>query len=136
MITVESKVGRVIEVRFAEVLTPKEMQDMRTPLSAAVVRIGVDVIFVVDFRTCGALSTDVLPMMLGLMRSDNRKIQKSAHLFESGSAVAEQMKSAIATAGNASRRMVFSVSELTDWLSDIATPQELDTTKAFFAQVE
>jgi len=133
MITVASTVGRIIEVRFAGDLTPDEMKDMRTPLSQAVVRIGVDVIFVVDFRTCGALSTDVTPMMLGLMRSDNRKVFRSAHLFAPGSKILDQMKVSIAEAANANRRAFQSTTALTQWLSEVITPEELARTRAFFA---
>lgn len=133
MITVESSVGRVIEVRFAGELTPTEMKDMRSPLSAAVVKIGVDVIFAVDFRTCGAMSTEVVPMMLGLMRSDNRKILKSAHLFAAGSAVAEQMKHSIADAQNPRRRAFFELEALASWLGDTATAEELQRVRALLA---
>jgi hypothetical protein len=134
MITVECRMGRVIEVCFSATLTPVEMKDMRTPLSAAVVRVGVDVIFAVDFRPCGPLDPDVLPMMLGLMRSDNRKILRSVHLFDASTVIAEQMKTAIAEAANPQRRAFFDLPALEKWLSGAATADEMAAVHNFFSR--
>lgn len=136
MITVAAHQGRLIEVRFAAQITPEDMKGMRSALGLQVVRIAVPVLFAADVRTCEPLAPEILPMVVGLMRSDNRSTLRSGVLFRPGSPLAAQLNSALGEPMKGARKACFSTAELLDWLREVATPAELAQARVFLAEIK
>jgi hypothetical protein len=133
MFTVEMRVGRLMEFRFEGEVSEAEVKALRSRVGELLVRAGQTVVACVDARRCTPIQGDT-GMVVGLMRADNRALERSAVVITEGTVVGQQLASAIAEAKNPARRTFTSVAEAVTFLSSVLTPAESERLKAFYGE--
>jgi len=131
--SIESKVGRLVELRFEGDVSETEIKAFRSRMLEIVVRLGKPAVFCVDSRDCGPLVGEAGLMIVGLMRSDNRSLERSAVVLRPGSPVSDQLEKAISEAKNAYRRTFHEPVAAIAWLRPILESAEIEELTRFLA---
>ena len=125
MLIAEYQVGRLVETRGSGPLTSEEFSVFRSSFQQKMVLAGGRVIALGDLRAMDELAPDVAPMVLGMLRADNVRIERAAHLVTADSPFARQYDRIIGATGNPLRRMFTSAPAVLTWLAPVLTPEEV-----------
>ena len=68
MITCERKVGQLVEARFEGAMTSPMVKEFSSNLAQVIIKAGMRLVFVVDFRTCDPFDDTIEAMFLGQVR--------------------------------------------------------------------
>jgi hypothetical protein len=138
MITVESTVGALVELRF--IGSPRmndalEFEAKTATLVKRIVKSGKRrAILCTDLRAGGVLAPDVSARIVWLMRQDNPHVERNAFFAKDSAVLSLQVQRVISEAGERNRRQIFDNDILlTSWLSEVTTPDELARLRVFLA---
>ena len=126
MLTAEHQAGRLVEARGEGLITYPEFVAFRSSFMEKLARAGArgPVIAVGDLRKVERLTEDAAPAVLGLLRSDNARVERSAHLLTAGTPFAQLYADLIEKTHNASRRAFTDPATLLEYLAPALTPAE------------
>ncbi len=126
MLTADHQAGRLVEARGEGLITYSDFMVFRSSFAEKLARAGAkqQVIAVGDFRNVERLADDVAPAVLGLLRSDNARVERSAHLLTAGTPFAQLYAQLIEKTHNATRRAFTEPAALIEYLAPVLTPAE------------
>jgi hypothetical protein len=125
MYTVESRVGRLIEARFASPLTHAEMEQAMRRAQALVFASPGRIVSCTDVTGLEMVPPTAVDLLVGLFTRDAPKVERAALLLPgSKSTVAIQMEHTIRRAGIPNRMTFQDVAPLQRWLGEVLTPPE------------
>lgn len=134
MLAVSHRAGRVIEAYGAGSVTYEEFVDFRSALMEHLARVGLGrpVVIVGDLRALEEMSPDVAPALLGMLRADNRLVERGAHLVKAGSAFQNQYQRVIGATGNPERQIFTEAQALIRWLEPVLAADEVQRLREMF----
>ncbi|MBF5043510.1 hypothetical protein FGE12_14015 [Aggregicoccus sp. 17bor-14] len=132
MLTADHQAGRLVEARGEGLITYPEFVAFRSSFMEKLARAGVrgPVIAVGDLRKVERITDDAQPAVLGLLRSDNARVERSAHLLTARTPFAQLYADLIEKTHNASRRAFTDPWALIDYLAPVLTPAEMQRLEA------
>lgn len=133
MIVAEIKVGRLLEIRVTGRCPREDFLALRSGIAKAMVSKPGQLVMVTDFRDAERFPEEVADMALGLMKTDNARLERNIHFHTHGSPFAEQMKSMVETVGHPSRRVFFSIAPALAWADEVLTQEEKARLRTFLA---
>jgi len=122
MFQIRQHVGRLVEVTAGGVLAIDELKQFRTEFAALLARTQGLLVIVVDWRKTERIEDDVLPLLIGVMRSDNPRLERAAHL--PSRAIEAQVARMAEASKNQQRRAFDSPAALLAWVSEVLTADE------------
>ncbi|MBS2028309.1 MAG: hypothetical protein JST54_10425 [Deltaproteobacteria bacterium] len=134
MITVERRVGQLVEARFDGAITVAMLKEFSTNLAQIIVKAGMRLVFVVDFRNLAPFDSTIEAMLLGQMRSDNFAIERSSFLLRPGTPVCTEMERLAKLAKNPARRTFTTLDDLMGWVGPVLKPDEVKRAIDFMAE--
>jgi hypothetical protein len=134
VITIENRVGRLMEGRFEGPLTGDQLKAFAGELAQLIVKAGKRLVFVVDWRTCELIPPDLEVKLVGQARSDNFAIERSAFLVLPGRAVTPQIEKLVSLGRNPDRHLFTALPELLAWVEPTLSLEEVARARAFFAE--
>lgn len=124
MWTVERKTDRLVSVVIS---SPFGLEDV-APFQAAIVKLLTEttgrVVTCMDLRQSVVLAPEVADALVGLMRRDNPRIERTAFLLGDNAVMNMQVARMIREAGNPSRRTFHDPGQLIAWLEESLTVGE------------
>lgn len=129
---VQRNVGRLLEVRCPDLRQAADAKAIDDAIGRIVQAAGAPLIFCVDWRNIGILSPDTADQLVRLMRAGSGRVLRSATLVDTGrAAFTLQVQRVFKEALGDLRRAFQNSEELIDWLSEVATPEELAQVRRF-----
>jgi hypothetical protein len=129
MFQIQHRVGRLVEVSAGGRLALDEMKRFRTEFAQLLARTQGLLVICVDWRQAERIEDDALPLLVGVMRSDNPRLERAAHL---PSPSIEAQVTMLALASMFSQRRAFYRPEaLLDWVDEVLSPEESGRLRAF-----
>src|SRR5690242_14752493 len=105
MFDIKSHAGRLVEVRAGGNLDVEELKRFRTEFAALLAKTQGQLVIVVDWRETQGITDETGPLLIGVMRSDNPRLERAAHL--TSRAIAPQLAQIAAASKNQQARRVF-----------------------------
>ena len=127
MFTVESKVGRLLEIRGETLRSPTDVERMVKMIRADVgLRPRTEsVVICADYRPLTVFADDVAEAYRSMLLQFNPRVARSVILVAKNGAVAQlQLTRLVREAENADRRVVNDPAAARTWLGEVLTPQE------------
>jgi hypothetical protein len=125
MLIEEHKAGRLVEARGEGLITYPEFVSFRSSFVEKLARTGGPAIAVGDLRKVEQLADDAAPAVIGLLRSDNARVERSAHLLTAGTDFFRIYTELVLKTNSASRRVFTDPAELLAYLTPVLTAAEL-----------
>jgi hypothetical protein len=140
-ITVERRVGRLVEVRCTGNPTEADVALFRTEsaavLTACVARLRRNAIACPDFRGATLLRPIPAEQIIQLMGRHNRSVDRSAILLSNSATFTLQVSRIIRESAGAKLRRVFTeVEPLVLWLDEVLEPDEQTRLREFIAEYD
>lgn len=134
MIVAEHHAGRIVEAHSTGEITYADFLSFRSSFQEKFAKIGMGQkgIVVGDLRGTHELAPDVAPVVLGMLRADNARVERAAHLVTAASAFHEQYQSIVERTHNPSRQVFTEPRALVAWLQPLVTAEELARLKQMF----
>jgi hypothetical protein len=144
LLTIDRKVGRLVETRFSGNPTPDDVADWARELSVCLkttaARTGKPAVCCTDLRASALFRPSVTDALTSIMRSDNTLIERNGMLGTNGATFALQAQRILresAPIGGAVRRRIFvDFDLLCHWLDELLTPVESARVRAFMGEFE
>jgi hypothetical protein len=130
MFDLQLRVGRLLEVTAGGSFTVEELRDFRTQFAGVLARTSGLLVIVVDWRRTVSIDPDAFPVLIGIMRSDNPRLERAAHLTPGGR-VGQDVQNVADASRNASRRTFTDSDELLSWVEEALTPREMESLRHF-----
>jgi hypothetical protein len=125
MISIEHRVGRLIEVRFAAPLKDDELDAFAQDRGRVVRTVAAERVVCIDSTRLSVLPPEQSERMLGVLRRPSPGLLRSAFLLPQGRAVMVlQFERLIREARNVASRAFTQREPLVDWLRDVITLAE------------
>ena len=136
MITVESHVGVLIELRFDGTATLDDVARFKAETAAMVTRLWERdhrrVVLCTDLRATQLFAPEVARQIIDLMRGDNPRVDRNGVLGNASALLTLQVQRLLIEAGSPGRRKIFTeLPALVDWLDEVLTPGERVRLRAF-----
>lgn len=132
MITIENRIGRLIETRFISPILESEWADFQRERERLMRVLGQDRMVCIDLSRVQLLPPNLADAFLAMLRSSRPGLTRNAFLVPPGQAVlALQFSRLIRQANNPARRSFQSRDELIAWLAEVLRPLELGRLKTF-----
>lgn len=127
MISAEHKAGRIVEAHATGDVTYDEFLAFRSAFQGkfAKLPLGQKAIVVGDLRGTNALGPEVAPVVLGMLRADNARVERAAHLVTAGSGFHKQYESIVEATKNPNRQVFTDPGSLIAWLAPMLSEPEL-----------
>jgi len=136
MFSVETKVGRLLEVRLKAPFAPGEMEQLTLALGAAFVRVPGRLVGCIDMRGSMLLSPEEGDHVAAWMRSGNAKIERSGVVIPQEAPVYLQVARVFRETGHPGRRVFVEKTELMSWLGEVLDDHERQRMQAFLDEDE
>lgn len=130
MFQIQQHVGRLVEVTAGGILALDELKRFRTEFAALLARTQGLLVICVDWRRTERIEDDVLPLLIGVMRSDNPRLERAAHL--PSKAIEAQVARMAEASKNQQRRAFDTAEALVAWTSEVLTLDETAQLRRFF----
>jgi hypothetical protein len=125
MYSVDVRVGRLIEARFATLESVDEVARFEDTLRATFARVAGKSVICADWRSANVLSPAVADRLLALLSRGNPHLERSAVLFgQKNATFILQAERLVREAGNPARRTFREVAPLQSWLDEVLSPVE------------
>ena len=119
MLTVENRVGRLIELRGSGPMLAEDAESGARELVKVLLKIEGKAVGCVDLRRSGLLRPEGAARFIEIMKRDNPKIERNAFiLLEAKATLSLQIERLIREAGSPSRRLFHSAVEAQRWLNE------------------
>lgn len=135
MITIENRVGRLIETRFISPISGSDWGDFQRERERLMRVVGQDRLVCIDLSLVQLLPPNQADDFLNLLRGSRPGLTRNAFLLPPGQALlALQFGRIIRQANNPARRAFQSRPELIAWLAEVLRPAELTRLHAFLSE--
>jgi hypothetical protein len=125
MYKVEVFKKRIVAIRIVSCDTVDEARSIAKDISAALTSNPGLSVATADFRSAGIFPPEVPPVLLALLKADNPKIERSAHILASGNAVfMMQIERLVREAANPARRTFREPLEAIAYLGEVISAEE------------
>lgn len=124
MVKIEHRVGRVVELTLEAPVTPADLQGCVSRLMVMATAITSKFLLVSDCRKVHTLAPEVADGFGKLMRSDNRRLERSALLLGESATLNLQVERMVRESQNPMRRTFRTADALVTWLGEVMTPAE------------
>lgn len=125
MITIENRVGRLIETRLISPILDAEFTEFQNERERLMRLVGQDRVVCIDLSRVQLLPPSQADAFLNLLRGSRPGLTRNAFLLPPGQALlALQFSRLIRQANNPARRAFQSRAELVSWLSEVLRPPE------------
>lgn len=127
MLVANHQAGRLLETRGEGAVTYAEFVTFRSSFQefmARALKAAPQAIAIGDLRSMDALGADVAPAVLGMLRADNTRLERSAHLVSPGTAFHRQYAAIVGATKNPNRQVFTEVPALISWLGEVLQPEE------------
>ena len=132
MITIENRVGRLIETRLISPLLDTEFSHFQHERERLMRAVGQDRVVCIDLSKVQVLPPTQADAFLNLLRGSRPGLTRNAFLLPPNQAVlALQFGRIIREANNPARRAFKSRGELVAWLAEVLRPPELARLESF-----
>jgi hypothetical protein len=132
MHSVERRVGRLLEIRFASPLELAEIDGFEAATQKAAAGSGDRVVACVDMRALRTLAPDVADALVTLLRGTNPRVIRTACLLPEGNATLMlQIERMHREAGNPARKTFRVAAGLEKWLAEVLDASERERLGAF-----
>lgn len=125
MFEIELHDRRIAVARIVSCETLDEARALADGLRAIFSRVPDLAVATADLRAAQLFSPEVTEALVGLLRADNPKVERSGHLIGRSSAVlALQVERLVREAGNPRRKVFRALPEMEQYLGEILTPPQ------------
>lgn len=133
MISMEVRVGRLVEIRFAPPVSEAEIQRFIQQARDNPSRFPGSYVVVVELSAMTKiLQPQLADRLIELMRPHNPRVERQAFLLDPGSAISSlQVERMIRESGGGSRRAFTQAEALEQWLREVLQPAERERLAAF-----
>lgn len=133
MMSADHHVGRIVEARTSGDVSYAEFVAFRSSFLEKLARValGQKAIIVGDLRGTGGVNAEVAPVLMGMLRADNARIDRAAHVVTAGSTFHGQYSAIVGETRNPNRQVFTSPAALIEWLGPELTPEELARLREF-----
>lgn len=136
MYTMESRVGRLVEIRVQPPLSLDELRGFHPQITRLFARVGGQVVGVTDLRNARVFNPDVADRLMTIIRNDGPRVDRSAFLVGESATFSMQIARVIREAGAPSRRAFLDPEEAITWLSEVLTQPEVRRLREFTGAIE
>lgn len=133
MLTVENRVGRLVEIRIATPTSAAELQQFQADHAAAVARVDGGFVAAVDLRGAHVFQQEIAGGFIQIMSSSNPRLVRSAFLMGRGAVFSLQAERAIRQAANPNRKVFYEPGDLEGWLAEVLDGAERGRLRDFLA---
>lgn len=124
---------RVLVARVASCPTVEEAYRIADEVRGVLVRVPGSLVATADFRSARLFSQPVTDAIVTVLKSDNERLERSAHLVSANDAVfALQLERMVRAAGNPRRRVFRTVKECEDYLGEVLTIEQRQWLHAWY----
>jgi hypothetical protein len=132
MITIQNRVGRLVEARFAAPLTDEEIASFAEGRERTVRAVATDRVVCMDATRMSVLPPEQSERLLAVLRQPSPGLLRSAVLLPpTRGVVALQLERIIRESKLAGARSFVERSALEQWLGEVLTPDEAARLRAF-----
>jgi hypothetical protein len=132
MFEVGNPTGRLVTFRAVPPVEEANTENAARDLRAIIVGIPGRVVVCSDVSEGRTFSAETTARFIALMKSDNRKVERSALLLSAASPTFQlQMERMVREAGNPARRTFLDRRELREWLRPVLSHEEQAALEAF-----
>lgn len=135
MISIENRVGRLIEVRFASPILDSEMTDFLRERERVMRLVGNDRLVCIDLSRMHILPPSQADTFLNFLKGSRPGLTRNAFLLPPGQALlALQFGRIVREANNPARRTFQSRRDLITWLGEVMRPLERTRLDVFLTE--
>jgi hypothetical protein len=138
LLTIERKVGRLVEARFSGNPTVEDIAEWARAaeglLKTGAARLGKGAVCCTDMRASALFRPAVTEALTSIMRADNRVVERNAILGIGGATFTLQLQRLLREAqpiGEIRRRVFIEQASMYQWLEELLTPVESARLRAF-----
>lgn len=125
MWTVERKTERLVSIVIASPFGMEELASFQAAIVKLLTEVPGRVVTCMDLRHSVVLAPEVADALVGLMRRDNPRIERTAFLLGENAVMNMQVARMIREAGNPSRRTFHDAAQLITWLEESLVANEV-----------
>lgn len=125
MWTVEKKTDRLVVITISSPFGHDDLAPFQAAVGKLLTEVPGRVVTCMDLRHSVVLAPEVADALVGLMRRDNPRIERTAFLLNDNAVMGMQVARMIREANNPSRRTFHDSAQLIAWLEENLTPSEL-----------
>ena len=131
MVTVENRIGRLIEVRQTGKVTVEELQESFPIFQRILSSSAERFVMATDWRGMRVLDAKTSEALLGIMRAKNDRIERQMLLMDPSAVMGLQVRRLFKDAGGESRAVFESADLARRWLEPALSPLEVASLKRF-----
>ncbi|MBK6576212.1 MAG: hypothetical protein IPG17_08445 [Sandaracinaceae bacterium] len=131
MVTVENRIGRLIEVRQTGKVTIEELQESFPVFQRILSSSPQRYVMATDWRGMRVLDAKTSEALLGIMRSKNDRIERQMLVMDPSAVMGLQVRRLFKDAGGETRAVFESADLARGWLEPALTPLEVASLKRF-----
>ena len=131
MVTVENRIGRLIEGRQTGKVTIEELQESFPVFQRILSSSPQRYVMATDWRGMRVLDAKTSEALLGIMRSKNDRIERQMLVMDPSAVMGLQVRRLFKDAGGETRAVFESADLARGWLEPALTPLEVASLKRF-----
>ena len=131
MVTLENRIGRLIEVRQTGKVTIEELQESFPVFQRILSSSPQRYVMATDWRGMRVLDAKTSEALLGIMRSKNDRIERQMLVMDPSAVMGLQVRRLFKDAGGETRAVFESADLARGWLEPALTPLEVASLKRF-----
>lgn len=135
MVTVDNKVGRLVEIRQTGKVTIEELQASFPRFQEILAKIGGPLVFATDWRGMRLLGSNTSTFLTDIMRSDEG-VEAQVVLTDKSALMGLQIRRLFQAGGGQRRAVYDDVGRAESFLKPFLTPAELAAFRSFLASHE
>jgi len=133
MYTLESRVGRLFEIRVQPPLSLDELRSFHPQITRIHARVVGQLVGCTDLRNARVFNLDVADKLMSIIRTDGPGIERNVFLVGESAVFSMQIARVIRAAGIPSRKAFLDPEEGVNWLAEVLSPVELRRLREFVA---
>jgi hypothetical protein len=134
MLTVENRVGRLVELRAESPLTYEELLPFHDMLAKVAKPIGGQIVICTDFLGARVFPQNVTQRWTAIIRQESPIVDRNGVLVGEGAVFSMQIERIIREAGYPNRRAFLQPLLCAAWLGEILNPRERTRLDAFIRE--
>lgn len=131
MYTIESRVGRFVEIRVESPVSEEELQQFHDILAKVIKPIKGQCVYCTDLAGATVFTQPVASRWIEIIKQESPTVERNAVLVGEGAVFSMQVERIIRQAGYKNRKAFFSAMTLTAWLGEVLTVRERTRLESF-----
>ena len=131
MWTAELKTGRLVTICISAPFGPEDVPPFLQGIGKILLEGPARVVTCMDLRASSILAPEAAEQLIGLMRKDNPRIERTALVLSDNALVGLQVARMIREAGNPNRRTFHEAAQAVTWLEEVLTVSEAMALRKF-----